>query len=343
VCSDQPYTYCETRTRRRCEDRTRTVCEDRWHWVNYCAQHIQSINTRTFAVGAIRWNRTCTGHYGIAIDRRDRVWVACYDHATTRLVRYTPSTDRWDGAAGVVGYTRGVTIDSAGNIWVASHSSASNSGTSYAHRFNADTLGSMRRWTVGACNGGIGIGADSDDNIWLACYSSHNAVMLNPRTGGTYSTAIQGYPYTYSDFTGNLRATVTAPTGSYIRLYDSRMACAANQSVIWSQLYYDVETPAATSIRFYGRTANRTADLATAREFLIAEIPDEESPADVEWLLSSAAVPNGQRYFQVRVELRSDNRTSSPLFRNMDMLQYCVCACDTDASCTAGCTCDDDC
>jgi streptogramin lyase len=326
------------------EWRTRTLCETRWHWVSYCAQHIQSINTRTNVVGTLRWNRTCSGHYGIAIDRRDRVWVACYDDpAGIRLVRYTPSTDRWEGASGIRGYTRGVTIDSGGNVWVASHSGS----TSYATRFNADTIGSRAEWTLSACNVGIGIGADYNDNIWLACQNSSNVVMLDPRSGATYSTPVGANPYTYSDFTGNLRATVTAPQGSYIRLYDNRMACAAGQTVDWSQLYFDATASAAelTSIRFWGRTAERTADLATAREMLLAEVPGNTSPADIHYALTTNGVANGQRYFQVRVELRSGDRSHSPLFRDMDMLFYCTspqCAdrvlngAETDIDCGGG-------
>ncbi len=334
-CYSIPYTYCEYRYR--------TVCETRWHWVYYCAQHIQSINTTNYAVGPVRWNRTCNDHYGIAIDLRDRVWVACAHHGSYRLVRYDPARDRWQGVTGIAGYTRGVTIDSTGRIWTSSHTCYWNCGTSYAHSFNADTLGDRRRYTVHGCNGAIGIGADFEDNIWHACHSSHNAVVLDPRTGRTYSTRIYGYPYTYSDFTGNLRATVTAPEGSYIRLYDSRMACDADQTVLWSQLYYDVTVRPGTSIRFYGRTANRTADISRSREVLLAEVLPDEEPADVEWLLSSVGVANNQRYFQVRVELRSESRVESPVFRNMDMLSYCICACDNDMACTPGCSCDDDC
>jgi hypothetical protein len=295
-------------------------CQD-----GYCEQHIQSINTRTNVVGPVVRNTVCNDHYGIAIDLQNRVWVACAHHGTYRMARYTPSTGAWAGASGITGYTRSVTIDSAGNVWVSSHSDWWNSGTSWVHRFNADTIGSRTAWTIPGCNGAIGIGADYNDNIWVACNTSSNAVMLDPRTGATASVPVGANPYIYSDFTGNLRALVTSPEGSYIRLYDGRFSCAAGQNVDWSQLYYDASASAAetTRIRFWGRTAERTADLATAREILLAEIPGDTSPADIRYALTMNGVANGQRYFQVRVELRSGNRVNSPIFRDMDMLYYC--------------------
>jgi hypothetical protein len=76
---------------------------------------------------------------------------------------------------------------------------------------------------------------------------------------------------------------------------------------------------------------------------LLGTQPGDTSPVDVSGILAAEGVPNGQRYLEVEVVLQSLDGSTSPVFRNMDMVFYCECACDEDRSCSAGCDCDDDC
>jgi hypothetical protein len=49
------------------------------------------------------------------------------------------------------------------------------------------------------------------------------------------------------------------------------------------------------------------------------------------------------RYLEIRVQLRSLDGETSPVFRQMDNVFYCVCECDINQECTADCDCDEDC
>jgi streptogramin lyase len=296
-------------------------------------RHIQSINTDTFAVGPAICD-PYGSHYGIAVDRSNRVWVANWGQY--RVSRYDPLDQSWMHVV-LPGRThpRGVTIDSAGNIWTSDRNAAI--------RFDAETGGSQTIYNLPGCSTAIGIGADFSDNIWVSCHGSGNAIWLDPDTGDTVAIATGSGPYTYSDFTGFLRATVTSPEGSYTRLHDSRVACSGDRETYWSQLYWDVATPEGTQINFWARTAERIEHLGVSPEMLLATIPGELGPADIAATLTRYGMANNQRYMEIRVELRSLDGDSSPVFRNMDNVFYCVCNCDTDTECQADCDCDEDC
>jgi hypothetical protein len=179
--------------------------------------------------------------------------------------------------------------------------------------------------------------------MWTVCQNSSKIAKVNIATGHTERFKTGPNPYTYSDFTGFLRATITSPEGHYIRLHDAALSCTGDQKAVWSQLYFDVETPVGTRVDFWGRTAETLVDLPLAPEFLIASAPAYTSPTDVEGAMASAMIKNRQRFFEVRVALRTQNRAVSPVFRAMRMVHYCACACDVDNSCSDGCACDTNC
>jgi streptogramin lyase len=286
---------------------------------------IQNINTETFAVGPAR-ETGCGGDlYGITVDLQDRVWIVCA-HQDCRASRFDPVTGEWLNICSIhrPRTARGITVDAGGDIWIATHHDWDwNYGRGYAYRFDSNTGDQKEIYTIRDCDGAIGIASDFENNIWLACYGSWSADVLNPDSGAVSHIPVGAFPYTYSDFTGFLRATITAPEGYYKQLYDSRLACHAGDEVVWSQLYYRVETPENTRINIYARSAARTSDLSAAREILMASIPGDESPVDIQDNMANQGVPGGMRYLEVRVQLQSLNRETSPVFRSIDLVYYC--------------------
>lgn len=316
-----------------------------WYPNGCCGRSwIQAVDTGTFAVGSTISNTSsCAGSYGIAVDLEGRVLLGGYSNSC--VSRYDPPTGAWQSFTAASGMTRGVTIDADGHVWTASHSG---SAPHWLTRWNDDGTGrvtyTLRDTAAGRnCSVPIGVGADFEGRIWTPCQSTSNVARLDPDTGQVTIHNAGPNPYTYSDFTGFLRATVTSPEGSYRRRYDSRLTCSADQSTEWSQLYWEVETPAGSQINFWGRTAAVTTDLGMAADMLLGSIPGDIPPADIDRIMTASGVTNGLRYFEVRVQLRSLDGDTSPVFRNMNMVYYCVCSCDVSASCDAGCTCDEDC
>ncbi len=133
--------------------------------------------------------------------------------------------------------------------------------------------------------------------------------------------------------------------GRYSRRHDSLIACESRLGleVIWSQLYWDDETPDGTEISFMARTASTAPDLDDASWITLATSPRDGEPADIQGTLAAMGVPNGFRYLDVVAELSSLDGESSPVFQSMSLVYYCVCTCDTDEDCTPVCPCDMDC
>jgi len=308
---------------------------------------IQSINTVTFAVGSSLYP-SCGGDlYGIAVDRSDRVWIVCA-HQPNRVARYDPADGSWMNVSGIPypHTARGVSVDGNGRIWLGTHNYWGwNYGQGIGYSFDADTGGEMRSYTITGCDGAIGASPDFENNIWFACHGSWTGSRLDPDTGAVTNVGVGRYPYTYSDFTGFLRATITAPEGSYTRIYNGDIACGgANISPFWSQLYWDLETPEGTAISFHGRTASTVAGLGMARELTFASLPGDPEPAEIARQFETEGVDNFQQYLEIRVQLESSRRGISPVFRNMDAVYYCICMCDADdLTCTPDCSCDDEC
>ena len=287
---------------------------------------LQNVNTETYAVGPVRGTGCGGDLYGIMVDLEDRPWIVCA-HNGCRASRFTPTTGGWSNVCSIPypRTARGITIDSSGDVWIATHHNWGwNYGQGYGYQFNPETLAQRGVHTVHGCDGAIGIASDFEDNMWFACHGSWTGSALDPDTGAVTNTRVGRYPYTYSDFTGFLRATVTAPEGSYKQLFDAQLVCDDDADVVWSQLYFEVETPESTRINFYGRTANRVAEMGGAREMLLGTVPGDEEPLDIQGTMSAIGVPNGLRYYEIRVQLQSLDGETSPVFRNMDLVYYCV-------------------
>jgi len=190
----------------------------------------------------------------------------------------------------------------------------------------------------------IGVGADFSGRMWTPCQYTSRVAIVDPDTSRVQVLASIGpNPYTYSDFTGFLRATVTAPEGSYTRTYDSDITCDDETTPTWSQFYWDADTPEGTEVTFWARTADRTDRYGRYPTMEIASQPGSISPVNLEEVFAGYGVSNNYRYLEVRVQLQSLDDESTPVFRNMDVVYYCRCVCNTDHECTDRCECDPDC
>jgi hypothetical protein len=171
---------------------------------------------------------SCSGSYGIAIDTRNRVWVAGLQ--CTSAFRYDPPTDTWtEVVLPDSGATRGIAADDLGNIYVgASHTYINitplgtlTAGDPIARvtRFRADDGGDIRVFGTEADPlpglGTVGVGLDSERNIWLVNQASGTTTRVNTETGASREYPVGDMPYTYSDFTGFALRTFTVPNGFF--------------------------------------------------------------------------------------------------------------------------------
>ncbi len=310
---------------------------------------IQSIDTVEMTKGQVFENRgTCEGSYGITVDFQNRVIIGGYpNNCISRFDHNLGDTvEAWEGieVGHSTGGVRGVTIDAEGRYWGTQSRNKNAMGPHFLVRFLEG--GPPHDWyTIHGCGVPIGLAPDFAENVWAVCQRSNNLARID--VTGAHSADVDHFPvgpspYTYSDFTGFHRATITAPEGHYTRLHDSAVVCTDDTNVLWSQLYFDVETPASTSIEFWSRTANDIIGIASATKVLLGIVPAATSPIEISGLLSDLGLTH-DRYFEVNVVLKTTEFTATPVFRSMQLVQYCECSCDVDASCSADCECDRQC
>ena len=165
---------------------------------------LQNVNTETYAVGPVRGTGCGGDLYGIMVDLEDRPWIVCA-HRGCRASRFTPHGARWDNVCTipVPRTARGITIDSSGDVWIATHHNWGwNYGQGYGYRFDPESRAQEAVYRINGCDGAIGVASDFEDNIWFACHGSWTGSMLDPDTGDVTNVRVGRYPYTYSDFTG---------------------------------------------------------------------------------------------------------------------------------------------
>ena len=157
------------------------------------------------------------------------------------------------------GVGRGLTVDASGTVWVAQH--GDNGGRLTG--FNGDTLAPIL--DVLLTPGGripIGVGVGSGGKIWTNNQATANVSVVDPATGTVAFFPVGGYPYTYSDFTGSILRTFTAPTGTYSEIENACYGFPVSQ---WFDLQWTGLTPVGskngvadvTKLRFRMRVANQ--------------------------------------------------------------------------------------
>ncbi len=238
--------------------------------------------------------------YGITVDFAQRVWIA-----GAPIKRYDPAAAPGSRLQTVnVGtFCNGIGADAEGFVYAACQ------GAGTIARIDADTLA----FTSVATGPNRGIGIDADGKVWGINMSNSMpaANVLTPgaslmdntvrRCGPTLAS-----PYTYSDMTGLQLRLAANPRGYYRHVFD---ACPDFEGrARWLKLDYRVETPAGTSVRMRVRTAATREALADAEWVVVASIPPDSPPADVEAALEAAGV-RPEKFLELEILLRSE-RTS---------------------------------
>jgi hypothetical protein len=302
--------------------------------VNSCCGNgsMKSYNTsaNTVTYGITTWNpgqlgalQTQTwsdkGNYGIAVDGQNRVWMAGHGATAWTAARFDPRDGTWARALASGGtYSgggRGVTVDSNGVVWVAQH----NGGGGRLTGYDVDTLAIQHDVNLHPSGRTpIGVGIGNAGRVWTANQGTSNMSVYDPRSGALSTYPVGGAPYTYSDFTGNLLRTFTAPVGHYIETLE---ACPGNMPPEhWYKLVWDGTEPAGTTLQFRVRVAGTQAGLATATwSAYLHSAPGEPG-------ISLLGIPTGvnARWAQVEVNLESSPAGLVPSLFSYRVARDCV-------------------
>lgn len=292
-----------------------------------------------------------TSDYGIAIDGKDRVWLAAWNSGSSAY-RYDhgPGLDagvgtwsRFDFTGAVsqlgngFGDSRGIAADDQGIIWMSGHMCSgrnpscgtSGNGVAQLIGFNAED-GGVKQFAL--ADGGtvdfidatepasgngtfdsIGVGPDSDNNLWVNNYSG-NAMKVNRNTGAVFKTPNQGGSlYTYSDFTGYQLRHFTAPRGTYWRDFTG---CGSTTN--WLNVTWDATTPPRTAVQLYVKTGPSLASLTDTANPQYG--PFTVSPSDLR--VAPGPVPHNA-YMRVLFVLTSQDRTSTPVLNSFNVTWSC--------------------
>jgi YVTN family beta-propeller protein len=231
--------------------------------------------------------------YGIVVGQNDHVWYAGWNDSGIKELIYDENTDSvtvithpfTGGGAG-----RGIATDSEGNIWCAF------STTDRVGKF--DSSGNQLGDYPSKGSAPIGIGVDSEDQVWVInnASSSGQAVELNQDgvERGRQNTGTA--PYSYSDLTGfNLR-NIVSPSGSFKTIIDTQRTDAIYDSISWIG-----STPNGSTIKIRARVSNN-------RNYFLLDDTDVNSPEWSNFVLVSGQPltwPSGNkpsgRYIQIEV------------------------------------------
>ncbi len=273
------------------------------------------------------------GAYGLAIDGRDRVWLPGYgrgpyayrydhgpglDAGTGEWTRFDFSTAR-SQIGTLLGEGRGIAVDDQGYVWMSSHYRSGTGGVAQLIGFNAEDGGVWRfpndagfiDATDSTSNTSIGVGIDSDNNVWVNNYSG-TAMRVARADGGVFKTPQQaGTLYTYSDFTGYQLRHFTAPLGRFWRDFQG-----CSSSTGWLTVTWDATTPPRTAVQLFVRTAARLQDLGAAPAYG----PFNTQPADLH--APPGPVPRSG-FIRVEFHLTSSDGLSTPVLNSFQLSYTC--------------------
>lgn len=281
-------------------------------WSGSTAGSIQPINTNAATPTSADVGPripASKGVYGIAVDGQNRVIVASGKYVS----RYNPATETWQWAA--TAGAKGVSVDVTGQIYVAGHDADS------VIEHDAGDLHETRRWYV--FNAPRGCSPDFQNRIWAANHASKNVAVIDLASGNTTYVNTFNTNYTYSDFLGYGFAMFTNPTGYVYRVYDSVDTCGPGVPSLRDRLRVDVATPDTTSVSFRARVADTEAGLDSAIEVPLGTTPLADNVIDLRNALIAAGQDPRDRFLRVKIILSRNGSTQSPVFRSMDLVEFC--------------------
>ncbi len=220
------------------------------------------------------------GNYGLSIDAcSNLVWHTTYNGSATPQANGAVGSVYVRNPAGLVvggpyghGYpaAQGVCVDQSGNVFVAHGFDVA---TNVGHlKIDGTFVGNVPLvWGTTNGVGPTGAGVDDSGKIWVSCYTSHHVMRIDPNLGPvggggfpigavdlvvnlnafTYTPPplqnVQGFPYAgpynYSDQTGFVILSTTAPGGWWTVVRDGGM-----NGIDWGTVSWHSTEPAGTSI-----------------------------------------------------------------------------------------------
>ncbi|GAB5546597.1 MAG: hypothetical protein SangKO_063570 [Sandaracinaceae bacterium] len=298
-------------------------------FVESASGSIINVDASTGALGSIQTasmrGTDCSSSYGIAVDSRDRIWVAGF--LCEGAFRFDPVAARWfDVALPDSGVTRGIAADAMGRIYLASSHTFirflpgggfdTSPPISRLTIFDADTGRGLR--VIGTPSaplpglGSTGVGLDSSGMVWLVNQDSSTATRVDPTTGAARDFPTGESPYTYSDFTGFALRTFTAPNG----FFRTTVAGCPFGPTEWERLDWDASVPRGTRVEVRVRSADRELDLGSATWIG----PFTARPTEL--ALPPGPVPQ-RRFMELEISLISDDETSTPSIRDITVQFNC--------------------
>jgi hypothetical protein len=211
------------------------------------------------------------GSYGIAIDGKNRVFIGSYGNYNIAASVYDTARNTWSSLPSSTdangnrlvdaGFSRGLTVDASGVVWIAQH--ADNGGRLTAYNPDLGTIVQNVELAPNAITP-IGVGVGYGGKIWTTNQGTSNVTVVDPVNGNAAYFPVGGNAYTYSDFTGSVLRTFTAPQGTYSEIIS---ACYGFQTRSWVNLTWAGQTPVGTQnqgaqpsntrLRFRLRLANQ--------------------------------------------------------------------------------------
>ena len=125
-------------------------------------------------------------------------------------------------------------------------------------------------------------------------------------------------PYTCSDSPG-YRPRLRLPRGAWSRDYER---CAVDSFDRWGMLEWDADVPAGALLTIEGASADTAAGLDAAPVVVLATVPADAPPVDLEAVFAAAGVPL-RRFLRVTVTLEASPDRTSPVFRTIDVQWHC--------------------
>ena len=258
----------------------------------------------------------CFQTYGISMDLEGRVLIASME--CRGVYRFTPSTETWEWYSIPEGTSRGLTVDSDGNIYTAlSHESMgwwNNVLMSHIARVDPDMTSHSILDMGPEISRPIGIAFDKNGWLWTAGRSTNTAAHVDVANWDNeptvnISTTFGVDPYTYSDFTGVQFLRFVKPVGSWTRIFDSGTTDLIWQSASWEGIENEVITDIMVRVR---SSPN------------LPGLPDQEwseyatsNPADLTSLLT-----NHSRYLEMEVRLTSTDPQATPVLTSVSVHWY---------------------
>jgi streptogramin lyase len=268
----------------------------------------------------------CQGSYGIAIGPDGVVWVAGF--LCPWIYAYSPAT-RATRAINLPdsGITRGIAVDAAGLVYVASSHDFITFGPGgmivdasppvarltivdpRPTRPLVEVIGTASAPLAGRASTGIGL---ADGFAWLVNQDSSTVTRIDLATRAVTELPTGTAPYTYSDFTGYALRTFVSPNGTLRTV----IAGCASGPTQWERVEWSADTPPGTSVSLRVRTASTEADLAMARWVG----PFRDRPSELEM---PPGPVSGERFAEIELTLDSGGTMTSPRIDRLTVQYNC--------------------